>query len=156
MKAGPKRGKKDEGKLAGVRELIHAESTLVLSVRDAEGAVHAAPLFYLDEEELSLVWLSSRDSRHSVYLAAEPRVAVTIYRSTFQWKQIVGVQMEGQAEEVAAAERAALVEAYCARFHIDTVLSFALIRSTAYRFRPRWIRSIDNRVRFGYRQEIEL
>lgn len=139
-----------------VYEFLQTESTLVLSVRDAEGGVHSAPLFYFIAETLDLFWVSSDDSRHSVCLMSQPNTSVAVFRSTFEWQKIRGVQMEGTSTPVDGSERSSLVQAYCARFHLGPVLSLAASRSTLYRFQPRWIRYIDNAKRLGYKFELSL
>lgn len=139
-----------------VYDFLQSESTLVLSVRDADGAVHSAPLFYFVAENLDMLWVSSDDSRHSTCLGAQPLTSVAVFRSTFEWRKITGVQMEGTSTTVYGPERLSLVQAYCARFHLGPVLSLAASRNTLYRFQPRWVRYIDNAKRLGYKFELTL
>ena len=140
-----------------VAALLRAQSTLALSTVDAEKAVSAAPLFYIAEEDLTLYWLSSTASEHSVNLLREPRAAVAIYRDTDNWKKIRGVQMRGVvAEVVDPAHRKRVIERYCERFQLGTVFRLAISQSALYAFRPAWIRYIDNARHFGYKFEIEL
>lgn len=139
-----------------IHGFLQSESTFVLSVTDTDGSVHSSPLLYLVAENLDLIWLSSVDSRHSRCLVFEPRTSVAVFRSTFEWRKIVGVQMEGQSAEVAGPERASLVQAYCARFELGMIPSLVVAGSTLYRFRPQWIRYIDNDKHFGYKFELSL
>jgi len=143
------------------RELVAAflreQSTLALSTVDAEKIVSTAPLFYIANEDLTLYWLSSTTTEHSVNLLREPRAAVTVYRDTDYWKMIRGVQMRGVvAEVVDSTQRKLVVERYCERFQLGTVFRLAITQSALYAFRPAWIRYIDNAKRFGYKFEIEL
>ena len=155
--------------LRQARELLAAESTLTLSAVAADGQPHAAPVFYLPATLpeaggpvslspgcLDLVWLSSPSSLHSACLHADPRAAAAIYRPTFAWRQIAGVQMHGHCSVVDGQERAALLPRYCGRFQLGSILSLAIRRSTLYRFRPRWVRLLDNRRGFGWKQEFLL
>ena len=64
--------------------------------------------------------------------------------------------MRGICSMVEDAERSSLVDAYRARFQLGAVPSLVISRSCVYRFRPRWIRYIDNRKRFGYSFELIL
>jgi uncharacterized protein YhbP (UPF0306 family) len=139
-----------------VYEFLQGESTLVLSTKGGDGAVHATPLYYTVAENLDLMWLSSRESAHSEALLVEPRAAVAVFHSTFEWREIAGVQMHGVCSTVEGGERSAIVDVYRARFQLGTVLSLAVSMSVVYRFRPRWIRMMDNRERFGYKFEMEL
>jgi len=139
-----------------VYEFLQSESTLVVSTKDADGRVHSAPLFYSIAENLDLVWISSAKSRHSVSIGIEPDVAIAVFRSTFEWRKIVGVQMHGTCSIIAGAERKPILEAYCLRFQLGSVSSFAIARSLVYRFHPHWVRFIDNQKRFGYKLELDL
>jgi uncharacterized protein YhbP (UPF0306 family) len=143
-------------KIRKVFEFLQSESTLVLSTKNAEGAVHSTPLFYLAAENLDLMWLSSADSRHSASVRVEPNVSIAVFRPTFEWRKIAGVQMHGSCSIVENAERAPILDAYCSKFQLGTVLSLAVSRSIVYRFRPQWIRYIDNQKRFGYKFELVL
>lgn len=145
-----------EKRIATVHTLLDAQSTLVLSTAGSEAEPHATPLYYLATPRLDLFWLSSRSTRHSQALALHPRASAAVFVPTFEWRQIAGVQMEGICAIAGDDERALHLEAYCARFHLGSVLSAVISRSTLYRFRPTWLRYIDNRKRFGYRFELTL
>ncbi len=128
----------------------------MLSTRGADGAVHATPLFYLVTGDLDLVWLSSPKSKHSESVLVDPQVSLAVFHSTFDWQKIAGVQMHGNCSTIGGPERSTILDAYCARFQLGTALSFAVSSSRLYRFRPHWIRYIDNQKRFGYNFEIAL
>jgi uncharacterized protein YhbP (UPF0306 family) len=148
--------KQEARRIEKVYELLVSQSTLVLATRDEQGMVHAAPLFYLVQENLDLYWLSSADGLHSWNVVTVPHVAVAVYRSTFEWRKIMGVQMRGVCGVVDGPERAGMVDAYRERFELNSVLAFAIGRSTLYRFRPQWVRYIDNHERLGYRFELSF
>lgn len=143
-------------KLRKVSEFLASQSTLVLSTRSEDGSIHATPLFYLPQDNLDLIWLSSPRSLHSRSLRIEPRASLAIFHSTFEWRKIAGVQMHGVCSLVEGAERSLMVDAYCARFELGAVPTLAISRSCVYRFRPQWIRYIDNRKCFGYSFELTL
>ena len=137
--------------------LLRGQSTLSLATVDAQGMACVAPLFYIADEDLTLYWLSSPSSEHSVNLLREPRAAATVYRDTDNWKKICGVQMRGVVTQVVyTEERKLLVDRYCQRFQLGTVLRLAISQSTLYAFRPAWIRYIDNARHFGYKFETTL
>ncbi|MDR3792064.1 MAG: pyridoxamine 5'-phosphate oxidase family protein [Terracidiphilus sp.] len=146
------------------RELLTAESTMVLSVVDTHGQPHATPVFYLLAEtstapspaSLDLVWLSSPHSLHSACLLTSPRAAAAVHRPTFVWREIAGLQMRGLCSVVEGPARSALIPLYCERFQLGSILSLAIRRSTLYRFRTTWARLLDNRRGFGWKQEFFL
>lgn len=139
-----------------IEEFLQGESTVVLSVKDGQGAVHSAPLFYWPGEGLRLYWVSSGKSRHSEALQANPGVAAAVFHATFEWREIAGVQMEGTAEAVDGEERRTVLEGYKERFHLNNLFGAALSASTLYRFRPWWVRYIDNHTSFGQTFELTL
>jgi uncharacterized protein YhbP (UPF0306 family) len=118
--------------------------------------VHSAPLFYWPGEGLRLYWVSSEKSRHSEALLANPKAAAAVFHATFEWREIVGVQMEGTAATVDGDERRAVLEGYKERFHLNHLFAAALSASTLYCFQPTWVRYTDNYTIFGQKFELTL
>jgi uncharacterized protein YhbP (UPF0306 family) len=144
----------DVDTIRSVRELLESQSTLTLATVDEHGNPHASPLFFFLGEDLTLYWLSSADSRHSINLRACPRAAVAIHASVNRWEKIRGAQMEGTAAEVSdPQQRREIIAGYRRRFRLGALLSVAIAQSTLYAFRPSWMRYIDNSKGFGYRAE---
>jgi uncharacterized protein YhbP (UPF0306 family) len=138
-----------------VAALLGEETTLSLATIGEDGLACVAPLFYIMDEELSLYWLSSRSSLHSLNLARTPRAAATVYRNVKNWKEIRGVQLRGAVSKVTEPKRRiALLKTYCERFKLGRVLRPALRLSTLYSFRPDFIRYIDNARGFGSKFEL--
>jgi hypothetical protein len=144
--------------IRSVRELLESQSTITLATVDERGHPHASPLFFCLGSDLTLYWLSSPDSRHSVNLRARPQTSsVAVYASVNRWEKIRGAQLEGTATEVSDPQhRREIIAAYRRRFRLGALLSAAITQSTLYAFRPSWIRYIDNSKGFGYRAEIEM
>jgi uncharacterized protein YhbP (UPF0306 family) len=114
-----------------------------------------APLFYIADAELSLYWVSSESSLHSMNVARTPRAAATIYRGVESWRQIRGVQLRGTVSKVTEPERRAdLLETYSERFKLGRVLRLALHQSSLYRLEPEFFRYIDNATVFGSKFEL--
>jgi uncharacterized protein YhbP (UPF0306 family) len=75
----------------------------------------------------------------------------------WSWNEIAGMQMEGPVSAIPAGpKRGAAWETYKAKFPFVVDVEDAVSRSHFYRFTPRWVRLIDNRVRFGYREEFTV
>jgi hypothetical protein len=135
--------------------LLREETTLSLATNSENGEASVAPLFYIADEELSLYWLSSESSLHSLNLKRNPRAAATVYRSAKSWREICGVQLRGTVSRVTEPERrAALVKAYCERFKLGRVFRLAIRQSGLYSLRPEFFRYIDNARGFGYKFEL--
>jgi uncharacterized protein YhbP (UPF0306 family) len=140
-----------------IASLLRGESTLAVATVDERGGPCVAPLFYIADAELNLYWFSSAESGHSRNLHPSATVSATVFHHTENWKEIRGVQMRGEVEAVADAERrSAVVKQYCERFRLGRVLQLAIRRSTLYVFRPEWFRYTDNAKHFGYKFELTL
>ena len=120
---------------------------------------HAANIQYAHDGDWCLHWISSPDSDHSRHLAANPRAAVTVYAHQDVPELIHGLQLHGTVDLAIAhgqAEWNRVWELYTGKF--EFVKSVPQLRSAAekqsfYRFRPTWLRWIDNRKGFGWKVE---
>jgi uncharacterized protein YhbP (UPF0306 family) len=138
-----------------VAALLGEETTLSLATTGEDGQAYVAPLFYIVDIELSIYWLSSRSSLHSLNLARTPRAAASVYRSVESWRKIRGVQLRGAVRKVTEPKRrSALIKAYCERFKLGRVLRPVLRPSTLYCLEPEFFRYIDNARSFGYKFEL--
>lgn len=135
--------------------LLQEQSTLTLATAGEAGEACIAPMFYIVDEELSLFWLSSQTSQHSVNLIGRPRAAATVYRHTDNWKEIRGVQMRGAVSVITDQKRRReLIKIYCQRFKLRSVFHLAISQRALFAFRPEFIRYIDNSRKFGSKIEL--
>jgi uncharacterized protein YhbP (UPF0306 family) len=139
-----------------VRTFLNAQSTLSLATVNADGTPQIAPLFYVSDEHLNLYWLSSARSRHSINLTERPSVAVTIYPEVWEWQQIRGLQIEGRAVAVENEERQQALARYRDKFTLPSAFDSQIAASNFYQLTPRWLRWLDNSVKFGYKAEVEF
>jgi uncharacterized protein YhbP (UPF0306 family) len=143
----------DRVKKATVRKFLETQSTLVLSTVNEQGVPHATPLFYVQGEDLALYWLSGRSSFHTKNILRAPSVSVSVHRSTFAWKEIAGVQMQGIAAIAEMHERDAMLREYRSRFRLGRTFTAAIAASSMFVFRPTWVRYLDNSKRLAYKFE---
>ena len=137
-----------------VVKLLAERSTLTLATTTPGGLPQAAPLFFAAAADGSLLFVSDATSRHGSNIAVSGRAAVAIYGEAWRWNEIAGLQMEGSVSAIPAGpEREAAWETYKAKFPFVVEFEEEVSRSNFYRFTPRWVRLIDNSVRFGYKQE---
>ncbi len=140
-----------------IQNFLAAHSTLALSTVDADGLPQSAPLFFATDDDGSLLFVSSPKSRHSLNITANSHAAVTVHNETWDWKEIAGVQMEGEVHHLPAGPgRERAWEVYKAKFPFVVEFEDEVSRSEFYRFVPKWVRLIDNSVQFGYKEEMEL
>ncbi|MBB6428368.1 pyridoxamine 5'-phosphate oxidase family protein [Algisphaera agarilytica] len=136
--------------------------TASLATFGSDGQPHAANLQYAHDANWCLHWISSTDSKHSQHLIENPRAAVTIYAHQDVPELIHGLQIHGTVDLAIShgqAEWNHVWELYTGKF--EFVNSMPQLRSAAeqqsfYRFRPTWLRWIDNRKGFGWKVEKTL
>ena len=151
-----------------LRAFLAAHNTMTLATVGPDAAPYAAAVFYAADEDLRLFFLSSPNSRHSLAIEHDPRVAATIQADNQEWQEIQGIQIVGTAREVhGTAELAHATRIYAARFDFlaglldqsgsgPAALRGPLASSRFYVLQPTWIRLIDNTVGFGYKEEGKL
>ncbi len=142
-----------------IADFLAAHRTASLATVDAAGLPHAANVQYVSDDALNLYWVSSTASEHSQHLADRPGSAITVYAHVDAPDQIHGVQMHGTAELLSDAAAVTLVRAlYEATypFAAEPPYRDAVAAQSFYRFRPTWVRWIDNRRGFGWKHEKTL
>ncbi len=140
-----------------IRQFLAAHTTLTLATLAEDGRPQAAPLFFAELEDLSLIFISEPRVRHSQNVARDNRVAASIYADGQEWQSIRGVQLEGTcillADEAAAEARAVYLAKY--PFIAENKLLLGMLeRVSFYKIIPIWIRLIDNSQGFGYKEEV--
>ena len=138
--------------------LEHHPILSLATAGENDGRPQVTPLFFASDDQINLYWFSDPDSRHSVNLADWEDASITIYAVTWDWANIQGVQIEGDALTVTDDdERERATALYRAKFSHDNARFAELLdHSILYALRPRWLRWLDNTRHFGYSQEYIL
>lgn len=140
-----------------VQTFLETQSTLALATVNTDGRPEVAPVFYVSDDRLNLYWLSSTNSRHSVNLIVRPQVAGTVYPSIWQWKDIAGLQIEGDARPIGDERiREQVLIQYLRKFPLPEEFDAPITASTLYCLTPTWMRWLDNTVAFGYKTNVDL
>jgi hypothetical protein len=129
---------------------------MTLSTCSPDNTPHAAAVYFVcvDKQALRLYFFSEEASQHGRDLAANPRAAVAIYPECYDWQDVRGLQMRGEAHPVApGAEWEHAWQAYQDKFPFTIQLSKLVARNQLFVFSPEWIRLVDNRRGFGFKQE---
>jgi pyridoxine/pyridoxamine 5'-phosphate oxidase len=129
------------------RSVIDANRYMVLGTADEKGHPWVTPVWFASEDYRSFHWVSSPDAKHSRNLAAEPRVAITIFDSSVPVGGAQAVYMKGVAEELAGVELERSVEVFdrVARmdhgraYVLDDVQGSALIRLYRATVSEHWV-----------------
>jgi len=147
-------------------DFLAAHTTLTLATVGADCAPAAAALFYAYDGDLNLYFLSEAKTVHAQNLAHNPVCAGTVQDEGQDWRRIHGLQLRGRAQPARGEDLARAVAVYARRYAFvagllaggagPQALSGPLSRARFYILRPNWVRLIDNRVRFGHKEELIL
>lgn len=157
-------GKNQLRKLAG--NLIKGESTMTLATAQ-ENTAWAAPVYYVFCRS-AFYFFSDPGSRHIEESLAGCQASAAIHSGASSWEDIRGVQMSGSIDKVSgkleaveaigrylkkfrftqdffSKDQAMDLESFANRFHVRL-----------YKFKPVLIYYLDNSIRFGFREAIDI
>ena len=137
-----------------LRDFFAEVPTLTLATVDDDNHPHAANLNFVADRKLNLLFVSKPGSEHCLHLAKRPDVAVTAYAPFTSPRTIRGIQLRGTCEALDPALFDARWRLFVSK-HTAAAAFEAMVRreEAFFRIRPRWIRWIDNSVRFGFKAE---
>jgi len=144
-----------------VLDYLRGHNTMTLATC-ASDVPWASTVFYASDD-LRLYFLSAPESRHCQNLSGNSRVGVTIQEDYKDWREIKGVQLEGNVKLVdSVIERAEAMAIYARKYPEvvklftspdSGVLSKAFLKVKFYCVTPTKIFFINNAQGFGKRQE---
>ena len=143
---------------ARILGMLEAHSTATLATAGPEGP-WAAAVFYASDAALNLYFVTDPKTRHGRDLSAGGRVAAAIHAEAKSWKEIRGLQLEGAARPLGETERPAALAVYLSKFpgiQQEPALQQRLAAIALWRLTPSLVRVIDNRERFGWKEELRL
>jgi nitroimidazol reductase NimA-like FMN-containing flavoprotein (pyridoxamine 5'-phosphate oxidase superfamily) len=133
-----------------VRELLDARLVAVFCTTEADGLVHAVPMWFAAVPDAIALATSSR-SRKAANLAVEPRATLVVHDSR-SGTDICGVSIRGRAELVEGPAGRALVDAVHARYltpeglTLPAAAEFLASDDVAFRFVPESAFTWDERA----------
>jgi uncharacterized protein YhbP (UPF0306 family) len=149
--------------LAAVRDILASASTMTLATADAGGLVHATPVYFsiMQLEREPALWqfcfFSDGGSLHARQAKENPLAAAAIYPDSWNWQEIRGLQLRGSIRPLLLGEEwEAAWKIYSARFPFVVYLKDQVAQNTFYCLSLYWMRMIDNRQGFGFKQEWQL
>lgn len=135
-------------------------TTMTLATSGLDGELHAAPVYFaanttlVSGEAPQLYFFSDPDSQHSWDVVANSQAAAAIYPECQEWQDIRGLQLRGHVQEVPpGAEWEVAWKFYIGKFPFVQSLKEIVARNALYVFSAQWIRLVDNRRGFGFKQE---
>lgn len=130
---------------------------MTLATTGPKGEAYAAALYFAASHDLRFYFFSKPDSQHGLNLEARPQAAIAISAVPEDYNDIRGLQMRGAAIGVPqGAEWQTGWTLYAAKFPFVVGLGNAIARNKLFCFDPSWIRLVDNRRGFGFKQEWNL
>jgi len=128
---------------------------MTLATCSPGGAPHAAAVYFAaSPDRRSLYFFSSLNSQHSLDLAHNPAASAAIHPIVEEWAQIRGLQIQGQVESIPLGLAWTQGwELYRKKFPFVDNLKTIISQNGLYAFHPTWVRQIDNRQGFGYKEE---
>jgi uncharacterized protein YhbP (UPF0306 family) len=138
-------------------ELLETVSAMTLATSDERGNPHAAPVYFVADEDFQLYFFSEKKSIHCQHVAQNPHVAAAIYPECQDWRDIQGLQLRGEVHLVKSTQEWDSAWArYQGKFPFVRALKVVVAQNQLYVFAPSWIRLVDNAQGFGYKQEWNL
>src|SRR4030042_767782 len=160
----PPPSQEDLRKLA--EDLIREQNTMTLSTA-VKDVAWAAPVYYANLA-FTFYFFSDPGSRHIQEALASRQAAAAIFHQSSTWREIRGIQMSGSLHplslglESVRALRASLKKfPFAQEFFVfgeklDLEGFAKTLRVRLYRFQPDLLYYMDNRIRFSFRERIEL
>jgi len=148
------------------RQLIASQSTMALATAQ-KGEAWAAPVYYVFYKG-GFYFFSTPDSRHILESMESGQAAATIYPFVSSWQDIRGIQMSGRIQKVGVGPKAiSALRAYIEKYpfvreffdpgrDLDLKSFGKRFRVRFYRFQPGLVYYMDNAIRFGFREAVEL
>jgi uncharacterized protein YhbP (UPF0306 family) len=150
-------------------EELFPMAVMSLATVGPESQPHAAAVYFVAVQALDqssstpplppweLYFFSDALSQHAHDTRLNSAAAVTIYAESQGWQDIRGLQMRGTIHLVPPGpDWGGAWEAYCEKFPFARQFEAVVAQNTLYAFSPSWIRLIDNRQSFGFKQEWQL
>jgi uncharacterized protein YhbP (UPF0306 family) len=141
-------------------------TTMTLATSSLEGNPHAAPVYFValpvlaeDAKEsnhapFQFYFFSEVDSQHSRDIDQRGIAAGAIHAESQDWREIRGLQMVGKVRLIPKGPAwQSAWEGYKHKFPFVSALKLIVARNALYVLTPTWMRLVDNRIRFGFKQE---
>ena len=130
---------------------------MTLATTGADGSPHAAAVYFAADEQNRFYFFSEADSQHTLDVSANPRAAAAIQPHVSGWQEIRGLQLRGAVQPVPeGAEWERAWQVYQAKFPFVAALKDLIVKNSLYVFTPDWIRLVDNRRGFGFKEERKI
>jgi uncharacterized protein len=147
-------------------ELLSAQTTMTISTA-RENISWAAPVYYVNRK-FRFYFFSDPSSRHVREALEGGNASAAVFHQASTWQEIRGIQMSGTIAPLGARlEAVRAIRAYLKKFpftrdFFDSTQELDLdgfmkrFRVRLYLFRPSVLLYQDNRIKFSFREKVEL
>ena len=142
-------------------QYLRDHNVMTVATHGPEG-VWAAAVFYANEG-FTLYFLSAPHTRHAANIHASLRVAATIQEDYADWREIKGIQLEGEATVLDGEAMWRAIKIFGAKYpFVANLLSRpaevarAMVGIRWYRIVPDRLYFVDNSKGLGHRDEVPL
>jgi len=147
-------------------ELINSRTTMTLATAKNDSA-WAAPVYYAYRCGF-FYFFSNPEARHIVEGLITSQSSAAIHSSSKEWRDICGIQMAGKIQRVPLGREAKnAFGAYMKKFPfcreffspgqlLDLTTFIGQFKVKLYKFKPNLVYYLDNRIRFGHRDLVDL
>jgi flavin prenyltransferase len=130
---------------------------MTLATSGVDGTPHAAAVYFAADEAARLYFFSEPGSQHAADLEHTPAAAITIQPQAATYQEIRGLQGRGRVSRVEPGEEwERAFGLYRTKFPFVAGMRETVAKNTLYVFTPAWLRLLDNRRGFGYKEEKTL
>ena len=127
---------------------------MTLATTGQDGEPYAAAVYFAADSQLQIYFFSSPASQHGRNLGHQPKAAIAFSPDCHSWEEIRGVQMRGHVQLLHAGSGWDYAwQTFASKFPFVRDLSDVVEQNWLYVFKPDWVRVIDNRQGFGFKQE---
>ena len=138
---------------SSIEELLHL-TTMTIATIGMDGEPHAAAVYFACDDQINFYFFSDAESQHALDITNEPRAAITVNGEHGGWQEIHGLQMRGVITAVQSKiERQRAWDLYQTKFPFVINIQEIIVINQMYVFKPHWVRLVDNRKGFGFKQE---
>lgn len=140
------------------RAYLESHHVMTLATTGEDGP-WASAVFYVNTD-FNLYFFTEKNTRHGRNLAANPLVAAAIHEDYHDWREIKGIQLQGEAVPVGPVEKARVIALFTRKFPSLSVFlankktADIVARAQVYKLVPAEIWYLDNQKGFSARQKL--
>ena len=111
--------------VADARAVIDSNSYMTLGTADESGRPWVSPVWFAHSGYREYFWVSSRDARHSINLAARSEVGIVIFDSQVSPAEAEAVYVSAKAEELSDDEVESGIQVFSQKSEADGLPAYS-------------------------------